>query len=257
MAKHKSGLHKEISSIFDGVPLPSGKGSQQSSSSDSGRTGYVPPRSSIPTPPPQQAETPPPVQKPQVDTTPVLQKPTQPVKEQDVVKEFTKEYKPAKESSLKQTWEQIKSRFFESGDSEAPARQKVMVVLIPVLAIAMIFMMMRAFSTPESNAAATVVPTAKETVDNGIPKKDWQIPDLYPSAIRDPMQLAKVSIEKIVTGEVVVTGILYSEDKSSAVINGSIVSEGDEVFGITVIKIDSRNVTFQKGDKTWTQKVQE
>jgi len=257
MAKHKSGLHKEISSIFDGVPLPAGKGSQQSSSSNSGRTGYVPPRSSIPTAPPQQAETHPAAPKPQMDTTPVSQKPTQPVKEQNVVKEFKKEYKPKKELPLKQTWAQIKSRFFESGDSEGPAREKVMVVLIPVLVIAMIFMMMRAFSTPESNAAVTIAPSAKETADTGIPKKDWQIPDLYPSTIRDPMQIAQASIEKIKTGDVVVTGILYSEDKASAVINGSIVCEGEEIFGITVIRIDSRNVTFQKGDKTWTQRVQE
>ncbi len=53
-----------------------------------------------------------------------------------------------------------------------------------------------------------------------------------------------------------VTGILYSEDKPSAVIGNQIVYEGDTLHGINVVKIYKNKVEFEKNGKRWTQPVE-
>ncbi|MBW7989070.1 MAG: hypothetical protein FVQ84_03505 [Planctomycetes bacterium] len=53
-----------------------------------------------------------------------------------------------------------------------------------------------------------------------------------------------------------VTGICYSSDRSSAVINNkTIVYEGDAIDGITIVKIYKDKVEFTKNGKNWIQKV--
>ena len=51
-------------------------------------------------------------------------------------------------------------------------------------------------------------------------------------------------------------GIVYSKDDPSAVIGNRIVHEGDEVLGVTIIKINEKSVEFERNKKRWTQKVQ-
>jgi len=53
-----------------------------------------------------------------------------------------------------------------------------------------------------------------------------------------------------------VTGILYSEDKPSAVIGNRIVYEGDTLHGINVVKIYKDKVEFEKNGQRWTQPVE-
>jgi len=55
----------------------------------------------------------------------------------------------------------------------------------------------------------------------------------------------------------VVTGILYSKDDPSAVIDGQIVHEGDTIHGAEVVKIHRDKIEFEKSRKKWMQKVQE
>jgi hypothetical protein len=53
-----------------------------------------------------------------------------------------------------------------------------------------------------------------------------------------------------------VTGICYSTDKPSAVINDKIiVYEGDTINGVTIVKIYKDKVEFAKNGKSWTLKV--
>src|SRR3972149_5740465 len=55
MAKRKVGLHKEISSIFEGVPLPKHNGDNKSQSTTTvERPGYIPPMMKEPAQPPPQ-----------------------------------------------------------------------------------------------------------------------------------------------------------------------------------------------------------
>lgn len=55
----------------------------------------------------------------------------------------------------------------------------------------------------------------------------------------------------------VVTGILYSADSPSAIIDGQIVHEGDVIHGVKVAKIFKDRVSFVKNGKSWGQKVRQ
>lgn len=55
----------------------------------------------------------------------------------------------------------------------------------------------------------------------------------------------------------VVTGIVYSEEKASAVIDGKIVHHGDTIHSVRVIKIHTDKVEFEKNGERWNQKVRE
>ena len=59
----------------------------------------------------------------------------------------------------------------------------------------------------------------------------------------------------IITNNVPLKGILYSDDKPSAVIGDKIMYEGDSFNGIEIVKIRKTEVDFQRGDKSWTQQV--
>jgi len=54
-----------------------------------------------------------------------------------------------------------------------------------------------------------------------------------------------------------VTGIVYSADKPSAIIDRKIVHEGDVIYGATVVEIYRDSVKFSEKGKNWEQKVQQ
>lgn len=54
-----------------------------------------------------------------------------------------------------------------------------------------------------------------------------------------------------------VTGIVYSADKPSAIVDRKIVHEGGVIHGATVVKIYKDKVKFSKNGKNWEQKVQQ
>jgi hypothetical protein len=54
-----------------------------------------------------------------------------------------------------------------------------------------------------------------------------------------------------------VTGIVYSADKPSAIVDRKIVHEGDVIHGATVVKIYQDKVKFSEKGKNWEQKVQQ
>ena len=55
----------------------------------------------------------------------------------------------------------------------------------------------------------------------------------------------------------VVTGIVYGEDKQTALIDREIVHLGNTIHGAKVVKIYRDNVEFEKNGKVWKQKVRE
>jgi hypothetical protein len=55
----------------------------------------------------------------------------------------------------------------------------------------------------------------------------------------------------------VVTGILYSADKPSAIVDGKIVHNGDSISGVTVVQIYKDKIEFAKNGKKWEQTVQQ
>jgi len=52
-----------------------------------------------------------------------------------------------------------------------------------------------------------------------------------------------------------VTGILYTIENSSALIDGQIVKEGDTINGVTVVRIHRTEVEFRKNGRLWKQRV--
>jgi hypothetical protein len=57
------------------------------------------------------------------------------------------------------------------------------------------------------------------------------------------------------TGQV--TGIIHSDDKPSAVIGSSLVHEGDTLYGVRIVKVNSNNVEFEMDGQTWSQRLRE
>lgn len=53
----------------------------------------------------------------------------------------------------------------------------------------------------------------------------------------------------------VVTGILYTIEDSSVLIDNQIHKKGDIINGVKIVKIDRREITFRKGNQTWQQRV--
>ena len=53
-----------------------------------------------------------------------------------------------------------------------------------------------------------------------------------------------------------VKGIVYSDDKPSAIVNGQIVYQGEEVDGAKIVKINRKTVEFMAENTSWTQEVQ-
>jgi len=53
--------------------------------------------------------------------------------------------------------------------------------------------------------------------------------------------------------QIQVTGILYSDDEPSAIVNGKVVKEGDTINDVNVVEIRKNNVEFESKGKRWTQ----
>ncbi len=55
----------------------------------------------------------------------------------------------------------------------------------------------------------------------------------------------------------VVAGIIYSQDKPVAIIDGTPVHQGESIHDVKVVKINKNSVEFTKDDNTWIQKLRE
>ena len=182
----------------------------------------------------------------------------------DIDKKVSKK-SPTVKISSQSFLQQIKNKLFKpkSGVSTSTAKQKAMVVMMPLLFIVLIFMLSRGgvFGTSAGRTEASTEDTAPGVVTAGANTKiDWEIPAPYPTTLRDPMRLVPVEIpqtEISKTIKLIVKGILYTEDNPSAVIGNSIVHEGETIRGVSVIKISPDSVEFEMNGKRWTQKVRQ
>ena len=142
-------------------------------------------------------------------------------------------------------------------------RQKAMLLLIPVLAIVLWRLVREPLQGVPAQASEAVdgkitVPQVGEEIEI-----DWELPPVYQPAGRDPMQLvpAAVTVEEPTptwTRErvnLVLQGILYSEDRPMAMIGTNLVREGEQIAGVTVVKITRDSVAFEMDGQRWTQTV--
>ena len=258
MGKRSAGLHKRVWAIFDGVPLPKDDGAEQAFAAPTPeRPDYErhPKRdeerveSSAPPKPPAPSH-----------LTPTAPKPRQPVQ---LPPKAAPAKQPATNAAIKslkqipwqQKWEQISGKLFAPKQGVSDTRQKATVILVPVLFIVLIFVFSRVLSTSSHKIAKAqnFGPTGNVGGSNKI---DWQIPDPYPTVLRDPMQFGSVATAQTGTSGLIIKGIVYSKDNPSAVIGSQIVHEGDKVSGATIVKINEKSINFEMNGKKWTQKVQ-
>lgn len=258
--KKSFGLHKKISSIFEGVPLPQPGSPQQPPPASGGPTPEsAGERAGIPQkplPPPFQTLRVPQVPRPAETGQPPSQPaPAGPPKVNAAAK------------AIAGLWQQIKDKLLASKPGVSGTRQRVMLVLVPVLFVVLIFMIVSVLmsvrkATRPSRGKPSTTALASET------KIDWEIPPPYPATLRDPVQPSSAAIipgrtgpgakeaEAVQPEKLVVKGILHSEDRPSAIIGTRIAHEGDKIYGAIIVKINKDNVEFEMDGKKWNQKVE-
>jgi hypothetical protein len=256
MLKYKAGLHKEVSAIFNGVSLPKNDGAQ--------RPSAVPAPAHQDYGAPKPPATEPPAQKPPV---PSHMTPTKPKPEQLPLQSPPKAApakQPKADTAIKAAgqipWrrilEQIKNKLFATKPGVITTKQKMMVILAPVLFVVLIFVFIRVFSTPSRKITGSGTSGPLMAAAAGPDSKvDWQAPNPYPTTLRDPMQFSSAT-SQTATGGLIVKGIIYSEDNPSAVIGDQIVHQGDKILDVVITKINENSVEFEANSKKWTQNVQ-
>jgi hypothetical protein len=159
-------------------------------------------------------------------------------------------------SPLLKIIEQVKAKLLTSKHGAPSGRQKVMLMLSPVLVIVLLLVVFNAVKqSPKTSAKPSKKATAAAVAFED--KINWELPPPIPANLRNPMVFGAVSTTgKEAAAGPVVKGIVYSEDNPCAVVGDRIVSAGDTVAGATVVKIYPDSVEFAIGDKKWTQKVE-
>ncbi len=160
----------------------------------------------------------------------------------------------------------IKKKLLKPKPGVSPARQKTMVVMIPLLAIVFIYVVMQVFGTsPRSTKARDR--DDETTASKSSNEIEWELPQPYPADMRDPMVAAKVEEMKPVEitmvetretnpgGRFEIKGIVYSESNPSAMIGSRIVREGDSIDGAEVVEINENSVVFEANGTVWTEEV--
>ncbi len=144
-------------------------------------------------------------------------------------------------------------------------RQNAMMGMVPVLALTLVVLLknpLKSSSSAETPSASVNAGTPLVDSDIEIP---WEVPALIQAGGRDPMRSPGRSVTEAVEGpavdpspshaELVVTGILYSPDRPSAIVDTHLVREGQRISGATVKKIDADGVEFEMNGRTWRQTV--
>jgi hypothetical protein len=169
--------------------------------------------------------------------------------------------KPPKSSSsinFGQFFEQITAKLFAPKPGVNPAKPKLMVLLMPILIVVAVFIFGRNFiggsdknTTTQDSVFSPAIASAKREIN-------WQRPAPYPETLRDPMQEYTIEVvddNASVKGDIVIKGIVWSNDNPSVVIGSQILYVGEKVQGATITEITKEGVEFERDGKTWNQKV--
>ncbi len=248
MTKRKTGLHRKVSSIFDGVSVPKSDPAK-SDKSAGGRTDA-----------PKEGE---PSQR-QSDFMPkdVPASPKRPPRG------FGKGL-----SSSRRPMPSRLTSFGSLGPVSAigEKRRKATMVLMVALFVILILLLTSIFSRRLAKKKATsalkeATAAAKAAASSSDTQIDWDIPPEYPDTLRDPMETTWS--QDPVTGEwieesvvvieeggeqtliyvgIALRSILWAESGRSIVVGNEILYEGDTILGVTIKKINKDSVEFEKG----------
>jgi hypothetical protein len=296
--KNKAGLQKKVSSVFKGVPVPQNNGSQQPSGTPTTESAHgVPPKPAAadrqvsqnslikklnqPEDSPDQAaqkQTANVFAKPastnRMPQSPPITKLPQPEESLKRAAKVTQpEIIPFIEESSDGLLQQIKDKLFTPKPGSSPTKQKAMVIMVPILAIIMIFAFRQVLSKAprKTKGAGTDDTPVVVAIANSGHEIDWKVPEPISVMTRDPIKLPEQTdtqnaeqntegnetVNKPKQGVIIVRDIVYSHDRPSAVIGTKIVYVGDEVNDATIVKINRDSIEFEKDEKRWVQKVRE
>jgi len=261
MAKRKAGLHRKISSIFDGVPVPG--------SDKSGQQGL----------PVQEQKS-----QQSISAPPELQRDVKPPEKDKLRPKPVEQAKP-KPKSKRRKRKRYKFSAPIPGINEQNEKKKIMIMMI--LLVLLTFILVRTFlpmlskkEETKSEAEEIMAKALRHKIDTTIA---WKVPELYPATVRDPMRTGRFRdpgtgewIDKIIGpektgdikkpqndaetagfyGKIVIQSILYSRQGRSIVIGNKILYEGNAVEGATIIKINRDSVIFSIGGQQFTVPLQ-
>jgi hypothetical protein len=289
--KNKEGLQKQVSSVFKGVPHPQSNRAPQPSGTPAPdhKPGVCPKpaladkqisKSSLISKLSQSEDSSNGAR--QNQTANVFPKPTStnktpqgsPINKRPQLEEPLKqpEDEPFFEAANVGLWQQIKNKLLTPKPGVSPAKQKALVIMVPILAIIMIFVLRQVLSKSPRKTKGAGMDDAPVVVANAGAghEIDWKIPEPITIIARDPIILPDESntqnpeqgepnetTGRFIAGIIIVRDIVYSNDKPSAVIGSKIVYVGDVINGVTVVKIDRDSVEFEKNGDRWEQKVRE
>ena len=291
--KNKEEFKKEASSVFKGVPHPRNNHVQKSSGTS--KPEHIPdnltkplstdrqvPKSSLISKLNQPYDSS--VGAEQNQAANVLPKPisTKQSQQSSMINKLTRPKEPVKHPapviqpegvSLSETtgndlWQRIRDKLFEPKPGVSPTRQKAMVIMVPILAIIMIFalrqVLTKAPSQTEGAGTDNVPIVSKADTGNEI---DWKIPEPIKietdNSVKLPNENKTQNSEPNETSTqsdsdmIIVRDIVFSTDKPSAVIGSKIVYVGDVINNATVVKINRNSVEFEKDGERWQQNVRE
>ena len=264
MAKKKPGLHKKVSSIFDGVKIPK--------SDDTG-----------PGRPAEDNKIPAQDRQAQQQSGPAPQSVLFPGRAAETIRKAG----IPKAGSVPLRRGRYKLSAPIPGVSDRNRKLKLAVVAILFIVLGLV-LLPKLKSDPSGQKDSKALEAG--IAINSIAKKEpdveinWQMPKPYSSTVGDPMERGHrrsaetpVKIEQIVEeyieepfgpeaavkeeyddSDIVVKSILYSQKDSSAVIGEEfeIVYEGDTVLDATVIKINKDNVEFERDGRRFSKRLQ-
>ncbi|MBN1764860.1 MAG: hypothetical protein JW860_06350 [Sedimentisphaerales bacterium] len=263
MAKRKAGLHKKVSSIFDGVPVP------QDSTSDNDLSKEVPGTGG---------------KGPSAHTAKKVSA--------EASKSSWSRYsgKTIHDTSLAESGSvtRFKNRIFTPPTGVSSARHKLMLLTLPILTLVFVYVFWGIISpavsldynTIQTDPIAPLEPlTPKPITEDVTPVNtftiDWTRPDPIEPIEHDPMFVEIEFIpqpddEKQGTGILVIQSILEGKTGKSAVIGlknsrseniteRERAHEGDTVFGTLVVEInvDKNFVEFEKEGERWVVRMNE
>ncbi|MHC4119395.1 MAG: hypothetical protein ACYSWO_18020 [Planctomycetota bacterium] len=173
-------------------------------------------------------------------------------------------------------YRQIRGKLAGSKLGAGNTKDKVMLMLVPLLAIVMIFVLRQVFDKSPGKARAAATDETPAAADSG-DEIEWEIPEPLPTVMRDPLKLpgdghgqnghpdnmdntqnpGQETATRGVDPAMPIRGLVYSEDKSSVVIGNRIAYEGTRIDGVTIVKINRDSVELEKDGKTWVQKVRD
>lgn len=260
MAGYKAGLHKKISSIFDGVPV---KG--QPSDSDLKQT-------SLPDFITEQTDSSEPKQNPQqhLSQQQSYSQPPKPVQKlyKDTAEKTHKllsKVNPQKKTGFADIIRTFKAKLLPQKSGINQKRQMSALVLVPVLCLVLVFVIFKVIlpASPKKRTVPKIQAVMNEVAAAPV-KINWQLPQPFSASLRDPMKpliMGQVQgqtnspLQSADVAGISVAGIVYSEDNPAVIIGTQIMHAGEKIGDVSIVKIDKDTVTLEQNGQTKTLRV--